>query len=66
MYHALVQRFSISLCEPFLRTLDFACRPYPQYVSYLHDIVFLSRTVVLLSLWVGNLEFSSRNFLMGR
>jgi hypothetical protein len=65
MSHALVQRMSINLCRPFLRTLDFACRPYPQCVSELHEVVVLSCTLVLLSLWVGNLEPNSRHFLIG-
>jgi hypothetical protein len=36
MPHALVQRNSINLCLPLLRNLDFACRPYPQFVSESH------------------------------
>jgi hypothetical protein len=39
MSHALVQRKSINLCRPLLRTLDFACQPYPQFVSESHDTV---------------------------
>jgi hypothetical protein len=65
MSHALVQRMSISLCQPFLRTLDFACHPYPQCVSELHEVVVLPCTLVLLSLWVGNLEPNSRHLLIG-
>jgi hypothetical protein len=37
MSHDLVQMMSINLFRPFLRTLDFACRPYPQCVSDLHE-----------------------------
>jgi hypothetical protein len=56
MSHALVQRMFISLCQAFLITLDFACRPYAHYISKLHEVVVLSCTLVILSLWVGNLE----------
>jgi hypothetical protein len=65
MSHSLVQRKSINLCRPFLRTLNFACRSYPQFVSNSHDIVVLSRTLVLLSSLVGNLESNSRHFIIG-
>jgi hypothetical protein len=56
MYHALDQRMSINLCWPFLKTLDFSCRPYPQFVSESHEFVVLLPTLVLLSSLVGNLE----------
>jgi hypothetical protein len=56
MSHALFQRMSIIPCDPFLRTLDFPCRPYPQCVSESHEVVVLACTLVLLSLWVGNIE----------
>jgi hypothetical protein len=56
MSHVLVQRMSISLCRPFLRNLDFECRPYPQCVSESHEDVVLPCTLVLLSLWVGDLD----------
>jgi hypothetical protein len=59
MSHALVQSKSINLCRPFLRTIDFACQPYPQFVSESHDVVVLLRTLVLLSSLVGNLEPNS-------
>jgi hypothetical protein len=49
MSHALVQRKSINLCWPFLRTFDFVCWIYPQFVSELHDTLVLSLTMVLLS-----------------
>jgi hypothetical protein len=66
MSHALVQRMSINLCRPFLRTLDFACQPYPQFVSELHDDVVLFRTLVLLSSLVGSLEPNIQHFIIGR
>ena len=66
MSHALVQRKFINLCQPLLRNLDFACRLYPQFASESHDIVVLSRTLVLLSSLVGNLEPNSRHFIIGR
>jgi hypothetical protein len=66
MSHALVQRMSISLCRPFLRTLNFACRPYPPSVSELHEDVFLPCTLVLLSLCVGNIEANNQYLLIGR
>jgi hypothetical protein len=66
MSHALVQRMYINLCHPFLRTLDFACRPYPQFVSESHEDVVLLRTMVLLSSLVGNLEPNNRHFIIGR
>jgi hypothetical protein len=66
MSHALVQRMFINLCRPFLRTLDFACRPYPQFVSESHEVVVLLCTLVPLSSLVGNLEPSSRHFIIGR
>jgi hypothetical protein len=66
MSHALVQRKSINLCLPFLRTLDFACQSYPQFVSESHDVVVLSRTLVLLSSLVGNLEPINQHFIIGR
>ena len=65
MSHALVQRKSINMCWPLLRTLDFACRPYPQFVSESHDIVVLLFTLVLLSSLVGNLEPKNRHFIIG-
>jgi hypothetical protein len=65
MSHTLIQNMSISMCQPFLITLDFACRPYLQCVSELHEVVVLSCTLVLLSLWVGNLEPNSRHLLIG-
>jgi hypothetical protein len=65
MSHALVQRKSINLCRPLLINLDFACRPYPQFVSESHDTVVLSCTVALLSPLVGNLEPNSRHFIIG-
>jgi hypothetical protein len=66
MSHALVQRMSINLCRPFLGTLDFACRPHPQFVSKSHEVVVLLHTLVLLSSLVGNLEPNSRHFIIGR
>jgi hypothetical protein len=66
MSHALVQRKYINLCRPPLRTLDFACRPYPQFVSESHDTVVLSCTLALLSSLVGHLGPSSRHFIIGR
>jgi hypothetical protein len=66
MSHAIVQRISISLCRLILRTLDFTCRSYPQCVSELHEVVVLPCIVVLLSLWVGNLEPRSRHPIIGR
>jgi hypothetical protein len=65
MSHALIPRMSIILCRPFLKTLDFACRPYTQCISKSHEVVVLTCTLVLLSLWVGNLEPSSRHLLIG-
>ena len=65
MSHGLVQRMSIILCRPFLITLDFACHPYPQCVSDLHEVVVLSFTLVLLSSLLGNLEPNSRHLLIG-
>jgi hypothetical protein len=65
MSHALVQRKSINLCRPFLRTLDFECQPYPQFVSESHDTMVLSCTLTLLSSLVGHLEPSSRHFIIG-
>jgi hypothetical protein len=65
MSHALVQRKSINLCWPFLRTLEFACWSYPQFVSESHDVVVLSCTLVILSSLVGNLEPNSRHFIIG-
>jgi hypothetical protein len=56
MSHALGERKSISRCHPFLRTLDFACQPYPQCISKSHEVVVLMCTMRLLSLWVVNLE----------
>jgi hypothetical protein len=64
MSHALVQRKSFNLCRPLLRTLDFACQPYPQFVSKSHDIVVLSCTLALLSSLVGNLEHNNRHFII--
>ena len=54
MSHVLVQRKYFNLCRPLLRTLDFACQPYPQFFSLSHDIVVLSCTLALLSSLVGN------------
>jgi hypothetical protein len=65
MSHALVQRISINLCRPFLKSHDFSCHPYPHFVSELHDIIFLSCTLVLLSSLVGNLEPNNRHFIIG-
>jgi hypothetical protein len=65
MSHALVQRMYVSLCRPFLRTLDFACHPYPQCVLESHEAIVLPCTLVLLSLWVGKIEPNSRNILIG-
>jgi len=62
--HALVQRKPISLCHPFLRTLEFACRPYPYCVSESHESVVLPHTLVLLSLWVGKLEPNNQHLLI--
>ena len=64
MSHALVQRNSIKLCWPLLRTLDFACRPYPQFVSESHDTLVLWCTLALLSSLVGHLEPNNRHFIM--
>jgi hypothetical protein len=66
MSHAFAQRMSINMCQPLLRTIDFACYPYPQCVSELHEVVVLSCTLVLLSPLVGNLEPSNRHFIIGR
>jgi hypothetical protein len=66
MSHALVQRKSINLCRPLLRNLDFACRPYPQFVSESHDTMVLSCTLALLSSLVGHLEPNNRHFIIGR
>jgi hypothetical protein len=66
MSHALVQRMSIILCRPFLKTIEFSCQPYPQCVLELHEAIVLPCTLVLLSLWVGNLEPNSRDILIGR
>jgi hypothetical protein len=63
MSHALIQKKSISLCWSFLRTLDFACRPYPQCFLESHEVVVLPCTLVLFSL--GNLEPSSQHILIG-
>jgi hypothetical protein len=41
MSHALVQRMSIIPCQPFLKTLEFSCPPYPQCVSELQEVVVL-------------------------
>jgi hypothetical protein len=65
MSHACVQSMSINLFRPFLRTLDYACRPYPQCVLELHEVVVLPCTLALLSLWVGNLEPNNRHLLTG-
>jgi hypothetical protein len=65
MSHDLVQRMSIILCRPFLETIDFACCPYPQCISDSHEVVVLPCTLVLLSLWVGNLEPNSWHLLIG-
>jgi hypothetical protein len=59
MSHALVQRNSINTCRPLLRNLDFACRPYPQFVSESHDTMVLSCTLALLTSSVGHLEPNS-------
>jgi hypothetical protein len=65
MSHSLVQRNSINLCRPFLITLDFACQPYPQFVSESHDTMVLQCTLAILSSLVGHLEPSSRHFIIG-
>ena len=65
MSHALVQMMFINLCLPFLRNLDFACHPYPQFVLASHDTAVLSHTLALLSLLVGNLEPNSQPFTIG-
>jgi hypothetical protein len=65
MSHALVQSKYINLCHPFLRTLDFSCRPYPQFVSESHDTIVLSCTLALLSSLVGHLEPNSQQFIIG-
>jgi hypothetical protein len=62
----LVQRKSINLCRPLLRNIDFACRPYPQFVSESHDTMVLSCTLALLSSLVGHLEPNNRHFIIGR
>jgi hypothetical protein len=66
MSHALVQRKSINLCQPILRNLDFACRPYPQLVLESHDTMVLSCTPTLLSSLVGHLEPINQHFIIGR
>jgi hypothetical protein len=66
MSHALVQRMSIRLYRPFIITIDFSCWSYPQCVSELHEVVVLLCTLLLLSLWLGNLEPNSRHLLIGR
>jgi hypothetical protein len=66
MYRALVQRMSINLCQPFLRTLDFACRTYPKCVSDLHEVIVLLCSLDLLSSLVGNLEPNDQHFIIGR
>ena len=65
MPHALVQRKYINLWRPFLRTLEFACQPYPQFVSESHDTMVLSCTLALLSSFVGYLEPNSWHFIIG-
>jgi hypothetical protein len=50
MSHALVQRMSFILCHPFLITLEFSCRSYPQCVLELYEAIVLPCTLVLLSL----------------
>jgi hypothetical protein len=52
MCYALVQRMSIHMCRPFLRTLEFACQSYPQCVSKSHEDVFLPCILVIITLWV--------------
>jgi hypothetical protein len=59
MSHDIVQRNSIGLCRPLLITVDFACRPYPQFVLESHDTLVLSCTLALISSLVGNLEPNS-------
>jgi hypothetical protein len=65
MSHALVQRKSINLCHPLLKNLDFACRPYPQFILESHDTLVLSCTLALLSSLVGHLEPNNRHFIIG-
>jgi hypothetical protein len=66
MSHALVQRKSINLCRPLLRNIDFAYRPYRQFVSESHDTMVLSCTLALLSSLVGHLEPNNQHFIIGR
>jgi hypothetical protein len=65
MSHALVQRKSHNLRRPLLRNIDFACRPYPQFVSESHDTMVLSCTLALLASSVGHLEPNNRHFIIG-
>jgi hypothetical protein len=60
MSHAIVQRKYINLHRPLLINLDFACQPYPQFVSKSHDTMVLSCTLALLSSLVGHLEPNNR------
>jgi hypothetical protein len=62
----LLFKGSLSTCVVHSSELDFACRPYPQFVSESHDSVVLSCTLALLSSLVGNLERNSRHFIIGR
>jgi hypothetical protein len=66
MSHAIVQRKSINMCQPLLKNLDVAYRPYPQFVSESHGIEVLSCTLALLSSLVGNLEPNNQHFIIGR
>jgi hypothetical protein len=65
MYHALIQRMSITMCQPFIRTLDFSCQAYPQCVLELHESIVLPCTLVLLALWAGKIEYNSQHLLIG-
>jgi hypothetical protein len=65
MSHSFVQRMSSNLCQPLLRTIDFACHSYHQCVSELHKVVVLLYTLVLLLSLVGKLEPNNRHFIIG-
>ena len=66
MYHVLVQRKSINLCRPLLRNIDFACWPFPQFVSESNDTMVLSCTLTVFASSIGHLEAENRHFIIGR
>jgi hypothetical protein len=65
MSHALVQKNYINLCQALLKNIEFACQPYPQFVSESHDTMVLSCTLALLSSLVGHHEPNNRHFIIG-